>query len=351
MENIAYALTKKQALTPLERPVPKAGPGEVAIRVCYVGVCGSDAHFFESGFRGETPIPMPFVLGHECSGVIVGVGDGVTDRRVGDRVTIEPQITCGKCRMCKSGRYNMCEHVRFPSVPPYDGFLQNYISFPADLTFLLPSSCSMRLGTLVEPLCVGAEAAEVGDVCVGKTVVILGAGCIGLTTLLLCRARGAARVILSDLFQSRLDKAMEMGADGVVLGGRPESVEEIRALLGGAGADVVFETAGSPKTASMTVDVLARGGKIVMVGNVPGKTPIEFMKLMYLGGGIDTIYRYRNHYEMVIDLLARNVIPAEKIISHVFPFTRSQEAFETAIGQKDKVSKVLIEVASEGVEI
>ena len=182
-------------------------------------------------------------------------------------------------------------------------------------------------------------------------MVILGAGCIGLTTLLLCRARGAARVILSDLFQSRLDKAMEMGADGVVLGGRPESVEEIRALLGGAGADVVFETAGSPKTASMTVDVLARGGKIVMVGNVPGKTPIEFMKLMYLGGGIDTIYRYRNHYEMVIDLLARNVIPAEKIISHVFPFTRSQEAFETAIGQKDKVSKVLIEVASEGVEI
>ena len=144
MENIAYALTKKQELTPLERPVPKAGPGEVAIRVCYVGVCGSDAHFFESGFRGETPIPMPFVLGHECSGVIVGVGDGVTDRRVGDRVTIEPQITCGKCRMCKSGRYNMCEHVRFPSVPPYDGFLQNYISFPADLTFLLPSSCSME---------------------------------------------------------------------------------------------------------------------------------------------------------------------------------------------------------------
>lgn len=202
----------------------------------------------------------------------------------------------------------------------------------------------MRLGALVEPLSVGAEASKVGEVCVGKTVAILGAGCIGLTTLLMCKARGASKVVLSDLFQSRLDKAMEMGADGTVLGGRPETAEEIRALLNG-GADVVFETAGNPKTASMTVDVLARGGRIVIVGNVPGTAPIEFMKLMYLGGSIDTIYRYRNNFDWIIDLLGRHAVPAEEIISHTFPFARSQEAFETAIGQKDKVSKVLIQVA------
>ena len=347
MKNIAYALTKKQKLTPLERPIPKAGPGEVVIRICYVGVCGSDAHFFESGYRGVTPIPMPFVLGHECSGVITEVGEGVSDRKVGDRVTIEPQMTCGTCKMCKSGRYNLCEHVKFPSVPPYDGFLQNYITFPADLTFLLPDRLTMQLGALVEPLCVGAEASKTGDVGVGKTVVILGAGCIGYATLLMCRARGASRVIVSDLFQSRLDKALDMGADGVVLGGRPESAEEIRAMLGGSGADVVFETAGSPKTASMTVDVLGRGGKIVMVGNIPGAAPIEFMKLMYLGGSIGTIYRYKNNYETVIDLLARKAIPAEKIISHVYPFEQSQKAFEMSISEKDKVSKVLIKVADE----
>lgn len=117
----------------------------------------------------------------------------------------------------------MCEHVRFPSVPPYDGFLQNYISFPADLSFLLPSSCSMRLGTLVEPLCVGAEAAEVGDVCVGKTVVILGAGCIGLTTLLLCRARGAARVILVRLVSKPAGQGHGDGR-GRCRAGRPPGV-------------------------------------------------------------------------------------------------------------------------------
>lgn len=346
-KNIAYALTKPRELTPMEREMPSAGPGEVVIRVFYVGVCGSDAHFFETGFRGETPIPMPFVLGHECSGIIVAVGEGVKGRSVGDRVTIEPQITCGTCKMCRSGRYNMCEHVKFPSVPPWDGFLQRYIVFPAHLTFLLPDACSLRVGTLVEPLSVGAEACKVGGVCVGKSVAILGAGCIGLTTLLMCKARGASKVVVSDLFQSRLDAALEMGADSVVLGGRPEAAEEIRAQLGG-GADIVFETAGSSKTASMTVDTLARGGQIVIVGNVPGKTPIEFMKLMYLGGSIQTIYRYRNNFDMTIGLLAGNRIPADRIISHVFPFERSQEAFETAIGQKDRVSKVLIQIVDEG---
>lgn len=347
MKNIAYPMIQKQVLEPQERPMPKAGPGEVVIRIHYVGICGSDAHFFETGYRGENPIPMPFVLGHECSGVIVEVGADVKDRKVGDRVTIEPQVTCGKCRMCRSGRYNMCEHVRFPSVPPYDGFLQKYVAFPADLTFLLPDRCSMKLGALVEPLCVGAEASKVGKVTAGKTVVILGAGCIGLTTLLLCRARGASRIIVSDLFRTRLDKALEMGADGVVPGGTPDAAEKIRTLLGGEGADVVFETAGSQKTAAMTVDVLRRGGKIVMVGNIPGETPIPFMKLMYLGGSIDTIYRYRNNYETVIDLLARDAIPAEQMITHQFPLEESQKAFETAIGEKDRVTKVMICVAEE----
>lgn len=238
----AYMISPKK-IEMRELPMPTAKPGEVILKVEYVGVCGSDVHFFETGVRKGKPFPLPFILGHECAGTVTEVGDGVKSIKVGERVCFEPQITCGKCVYCRSGHYNMCPDVVFPSTPPYDGMLRDYVAIPAENAYKLPDEVSTKEGALIEPLAVGLSAAEKGEVTVGKTVVILGAGCIGLVTMMACKAMGASRVIMSDLYPKRLANALRLGADVVINAAEEDAIQRVMELTGGEGADVVFEVA------------------------------------------------------------------------------------------------------------
>ena len=184
-----------------EIPVPEVGEKEVLVSLEYVGICGSDVHYFHNGNCGAYKVDLSedFMLGHECAGTVVEVGAGVTDLKVGDRVALEPGITCGKCEACKSGHYNLCPDVVFLATPPVQGCNEEYIAFPADMCFKLPENVSTKEGALIEPLSVGFYAAEQGAVNTGDTVIILGAGCIGLVTLLACKAHGAGQIIVADL--------------------------------------------------------------------------------------------------------------------------------------------------------
>lgn len=324
-----------------ELPMPQAQPGEVVLKIEYVGVCGSDAHFFESGMRKGKAFDLPFILGHECAGTVTQVGAGV---QVGDRVCFEPQITCGVCPECRSGRYNLCKDVRFPSVPPYDGMLRDYAAIPAHLAFKLPDNVSSLEGALIEPLAVGLSAASRGDVTLGQDVVILGAGCIGLLTMMACKARGAGRVIVSDLFSKRLDKALELGADAVIDASTEDTMARVTELTEGRGADVVFETAGNSHTAAETSDLVRRGGVIVFVGNINGETPYRFMDLMYKEGEIRTIYRYHNNFPTAIRAVSTGRIDVKAIASHQFDFQNVQEAFDAALYQRQDVVKAVIKL-------
>ncbi len=332
----------KMELREIETPAP--GPCEVLLRTEYVGVCGSDVHFFESGVRRGKPFALPFILGHECSGTVMEVGAEVRHLQKGDRVTIEPQQTCGQCKPCKSGRYNMCADVKFPSVPPYDGMLRNYMTFPAHLCYRLPDAVSTRDGALIEPLAVGLEAAKRGEVELGKTVAILGSGCIGLTTLLACKARGASRIIVADLYPNRLEKARAFGATDVVCAADGDTTEQIWKLLGGEGPDVVFETAGSRVTATQSGKLVGRCGVIVMVGNINGETPMDFIDLMYKEGEIRTIYRYKNNFPTAIAAVAEGKIDISGIISHSYDFDQIVKAFEDVRKNRENVTKAVIKM-------
>ena len=244
-KNSAAYMTAVQKISIRDCQMPKPGAGEVLLKMAYVGVCGSDAHFFETGKRKGEDIPLPFILGHEASAVVERVGAGVSQLRPGDRVVIEPQQTCGICEFCRSGHYNMCPDVAFPSVPPYDGMLRQYMTFPAYLCYKLPKNVTLLEGALIEPLAVGLSAAERGNVALGQTIVILGMGAIGLTTLLACKARGASKIIVVDLYQNRLDCALSFGADYALNASEVDPVREVMKLTENSGADVVFETAGS----------------------------------------------------------------------------------------------------------
>lgn len=342
-ENQAAWMTaiKKIELGPADTCRP--GRGEVLIRTEYVGICGSDVHFFESGERKGKRFALPFILGHECSGVIVEIGEGVETLAVGNRVTIEPQQTCGVCEFCKGGRYNLCTQVAFPSVPPYDGVLRRYFTFPAHLCFQIPPEISSLCAALVEPMAVGFQAAWQGEVEVGKTVVILGMGCIGLTSLIACKARGASRIIAVDLYEKRLEAARQLGADICINSAEEDMRQRVMELTDGGG-DIVLETAGSTVTAAETGFLLRRGGVIVMVGNVQKETPYDFMNLMYKEGQIRTIYRYKNNFQTTIDTMRRQSIPLEKMVSHVFPFENTQQAFACSSRDKANVIKAVVKV-------
>ena len=228
-----------------ERPIPTPKDDEVLVKLEYVGICGSDLHYYEHGRIGDYIVEPPFVLGHEPGGTVVEVGKDVKHLKVGDRVALEPGKTCGHCEFCKTGRYNLCPDVIFFATPPVDGVFQEYVAHEADLCFKLPDNVDTMEGALIEPLAVGFHAAKQGGAAMGQTAVVTGSGCIGLVTMMALKALGVDQVYVVDIMQKRLDKAMELGATGVINGREKDTVEELMKLTNGRGVDLAIDTSGT----------------------------------------------------------------------------------------------------------
>lgn len=327
-----------------EEPMPVVSAGKAIIKIEYNGICGSDVHFFKDGRVGDCVLKDKYVLGHEVSGTVVEVGEGVTNIKPGDRVALEPGYGCGKCEYCKTGRYNLCNEMQFFAAPPVPGALKEYVSHPADMCFKLPDNVSTMEGALVEPLAVGLHATSLGKVGLGESVVILGSGCIGLVTLLAAKARGAAKAVVVDLYDKRLEFARNMGAD-YTINAREENVEErIKEILGD-GPDVVFETAGSPKTIAQTAYIARKGGRIVLVGmSAEPEITYNFSQIMNKEVTLQTIFRYRNLYPTAIAAIASGSINVKQIVTHEFTFDETNKAFTTVVEDAQNVVKGIIKM-------
>lgn len=345
MKNEAFFMTGLEQMEKRDVPMPAPKEKQVVVKLEYVGICGSDVHYYENGRIGDFIVDGDFILGHECAGTVVELGEGVKDLKVGDRVALEPGITCGQCEFCKSGRYNLCPDVEFLATPPYHGCLENYIAFPENMCFKLPDNITTKEGALVEPLSVGMHAAKQGKVTLGSSVVILGAGCIGLCTLLACKAFGATDITVVDVIPKRLDYAMKLGATRVINGKDVNTVEEIEKITAGAGAEIVIETAGSPVTIGQAPYIVKRGGTIVLVGMAP-KDIIEFnfAKIMAKEAEIQSVFRYRNIYPMAIKAIAKGIIDVSGIVTHEFSFEDTKKAFDFVINNKNDVVKAVIKI-------
>lgn len=330
-----------------EIPVPEIGKKEVLVSLEYVGICGSDVHYFHNGCCGSYKVDLSedYMLGHECAGTIVKVGEEVEKLKVGDRVALEPGITCGECEQCKSGHYNLCPDVVFLATPPVQGCNEEYIAFPENMCFKLPDNVSTKEGALIEPLSVGFYASEQGGVKTGDTVVILGSGCIGLVTLLACKAHGAGKIIVADLVEVRLQKALEIGATEVINSGKEDALKKIEELTNGRGADVVFETAGSPVTIAQTPFIVRRGGVITLVG-ISAKEEINynFAQIMDKEATIKSVFRYRNIYPKAIAAVSGGAINVKGIVTHEFDLDHIQEAYDEAVNNKTDLVKAVIKV-------
>lgn len=346
MENKAIFMHGTNQMIWKDVPMPTTKENEVLIKVEYVGICGSDVHYFQHGRIGDFIVEGDFILGHEVAGTVVEAGSEVKNLKVGDRVALEPGKTCGKCEFCKTGRYNLCPEVEFFATPPYHGVFTNYVTHPEDMCFKLPENVSTMEGALVEPLAVGLHATSIGNVGLGDTVVIYGSGCIGLVTLLSAKARGASKIIVVDVLENRLKTALKLGATHVVNPMQEEdAVKTILELTEGKGAQVVIETAGAVATVKQTVHVLKTGGTIVMVGMAPkDEIDFNFAKLMGKEGVVKTIFRYRNLYPVAINAIASGAINVKDIVSHEFDFQDTKEAFDFVVSNAKDVVKAVIKI-------
>lgn len=328
-------------------PVPEIGPGQVLVEVGYVGICGSDMHYFHSGRCGDFLVDLneDYMLGHECAGTVAKIGKDVTTLKPGDRVALEPGITCGKCEFCKTGRYNLCPDVQFLATPPVPGCYEQYIAFPEDMCFKLPDNVSNMEGALVEPLSVGLHAAAQGGISLGDQVVVLGTGCIGLMTILACKAMGATEIIAVDVVPKRLEFAKKLGATRTINGKECDTVEAINRITNGEGISKVFETAGSPVTIAQTPYLVKRGGTITLVGiSANPEINFNFGQIMAKEAQIKSVFRYRNIYPKAIAAIADGRINVAQIATHEFDFADIQKAFDAAINDKENVVKAVIRV-------
>jgi len=329
-----------------QRPIPTPKADEVLVKLEYVGICGSDLHYYESGAIGDYVVKPPFVLGHEPGGVVVEVGKAVTHLKVGDRVALEPGKTCGKCKFCREGKYNLCPDVVFFATPPVDGVFQEYVAHEADLCFKLPENVSTLEGALIEPLAVGLHAAKQGGAQAGQTAVVFGAGCIGLVSMMALKACGVSSVYVVDIMEKRLEKALELGADGVINGKEEDVLEKAKELTDGMGFDLAIETAGTEITNNQAIQAVSKGATIVLVGY--GKTGMmNIMASMALDKEltIKTIFRYRHIYTMAIEAVEQGKVNLKGIATHIFDFDDIQTAMDRSVNEKAEIVKAVVKIA------
>jgi L-iditol 2-dehydrogenase len=348
MKNQTAYLTGPRRIEIRDSAMPAVGDDDVLVRIDRVTICGSDAHFFaDPTFSGafDPEKILPLVLGHECSGIVEQAGANVRHLVPGDRVAIEPGDGCGKCSYCLEGHYNLCRSMNFMAAYPFRrGALSRYVAHPAKLAFKLPDNMDTLEGALNEPLAVGMHAVNRSGAKLGKSAAVLGCGAIGLMTIASLKAMGVDEIIAADLFPNRLENARRMGAASVIDSSKQDLIQEVLRRTDGLGANFVFETAGSQKTASMSIDLVAPGGKIVMVGNIYGETPFRFLAANDKEVDILSVFRYVNIYPMAIKAVASGRIGIRHMISEIFPFEKTQDAFCRAVDAKAEVIKVAIKL-------
>ncbi len=242
-----------------EQLKPEIQAGHVLVRVKACGVCGTDGHIF----HGEFPASAPVVLGHEYAGEVVEVGAGVTDLRPGQRVAVDPNVVCGTCRPCHQGKVHLCENLTALGVN-YDGGFAEFSLAPRQQLYPFPERLDWAAAAMAEPIACCLHGTDLAAIRPGQTVLVIGGGAIGQIHAQLAKLSGAGRVVLSDPVAGRRELARQLGVDDT-LDPRAQTVEEMRAALGG-GADVVVEAVGSAPTAEQSLQLAAAGGTVIWFG-------------------------------------------------------------------------------------
>jgi L-gulonate 5-dehydrogenase len=336
----ATFLTKAYEFNEIEVDEPKISkPDDVIINVKYVGICGTDMVSYQGKHELLT---FPRVLGHEFSGIVEEIGNGVKNVQPGDYVTVEPLLTCGVCKPCRTGDYNVCEDMKVLGVH-VDGACQEKVIVDADRVFKIPQGMSLKEGALIEPLCVGLEISRRGQLSIEDTVVIFGAGVIGLCVLKVAKCIRARRIISVDISDDKLKMAKGMGADYVINSAKDNVEQVVAEITDGKGASLVIEASGAEEAIKTCWTVTSYRGRMVIIGFY--KSPLVQIPPIHIVKKELDVYGsrlYRNRFPLAIDLLAKKEVALLDLISHEFPFDQIDQAMKTALNPAEKSLKVII---------
>ncbi len=320
---------------------PAPGAGQVVVRPAACGICASDVHYWLHGRIGDQVITSyPFVLGHECAGVVVAVGDGVRSVRPGQRVAVEPGITCGQCAPCKEGRENICPNVKFLATPPWHGALRDTILTSERNVEPIPDSLSFEAAAVCEPFGVGIHATRLAGVGPADTVAVFGAGSIGLSTAVAARCRGARRVIIAEPVRERRALTESMGFEAIDIDADP--VKQIRDMTGG-GVNVSFEAAGDPQAMNWAVTAARLGGKAVIIGiPVEDRIPLDVHRMRRSELTLFNCRRSNRTLAEAVRLIAGPAADLHRIATHRFPVAEAEAAFDMVSKRAAGVVKAML---------
>jgi 2-desacetyl-2-hydroxyethyl bacteriochlorophyllide A dehydrogenase len=315
-------------------PSPALDTGMVLLRIRRAGICGSDLHYYELGHCGTSVVDRPFILGHEFAAEVADVADGVTNVKIGQRVTANPARACGLCDYCKAGRGNLClKTVMLGSAgskPPTNGAMAEFVTVRADQCHILPDEINDETGAMLEPLAVALHAIKRSGGVSGKRVLVLGAGTIGRLVAGAAKAHGAVPVAITEVVPERRHKAQDSGVAYVLDPEGKDFLEEALELTG-LGFDTIFEASASPRALRQAFDVVRPGGTIVQIGTQPNEDlPLPALRIMrkeinYIGS-----QRYGDVFDEAIRLVASGRINLRSLMSDEFRADEAAKAFRVA---------------------
>ena len=313
----------------VEKPEPS--PGEVLIKMKAAGLCNSDVSILYNKYKGRSPVPIPLIMGHEGAGEIAGLGEGATGYDIGDRVAFEAISGCDSCTECKTGHKNLCTHWSHIGITRSGVFAQ-YIAVPHTQVHKIPDNVSFTEAALLEPLGLVVRSLEQSRPMIGETVAILGPGSLGILHALAYRAAGAGKVIMigTGKDKKRFEKALELGVDHIIDIDDTDYLQEIQNITNGSGADIVVETANSPKATEMAFNIAASRGRVVLFGLYP---KADFNQVKLLRKRL-TVYgdvgQVSSQFMQAIRWLDTGRVKAGSIITKTFSLDEAKEAFEAS---------------------
>jgi len=325
-----------------EVPTPEAGPGEVLVRVRAVAICPSDLRLYQDGHASGVVPDHPMIQGHEFSGEVAALGQGVGGPVVGTPVAIEPSWHCGECDVCLSGHENLCRNVIFPSFPQRDGALAEYIACPSFAVRALPESASFTEGALIEPLGVGIHAVRLSGAQHGYRIAILGAGTIGMCVMLALSARGVTQIALADPIAARREWPGELGASPL-----GASYEEL--LEAGVEADVVFECSGDNAAVEQAMRLARPAGRVIVVG-IPHPDEVRFDSTVPRRRELTVTFsrRSRDTLDEAIDLIASGAVDLAALPVRQYALDQTAEAMEATAARPGDMLRAIVEPCTTG---
>lgn len=320
---------------------PTVGSNEILLRIKRIGVCGSDIHVY----HGKHPFTTyPVVQGHEYCGVVESVGDKVEGIEAGMPATARPQLVCGKCNPCLRGDYNVCERLRVQGFQA-PGCAQELFAVTEDRIVILPEALSYEQGALVEPASVGCHCTARAQNLKGKNVVVIGAGTIGNLIAQVAKARDAAKILVVDLSEYRLEVVQQCGIENVSNAAKESLKEAAERVFGGEGFQVAVEAAGAQKGLSAVVENIEKGGRIIIIGVYEQPPQIDMSVVceheITLFGSM--MYKHEDYLEAA-EMIADGKIIAEPLVTKHFPFEQYLDAYKFIDAQGDKTLKVMIDL-------